>query len=145
MGLSTVIGRSDSDARGGAIKGRARSTVERMRVWDRRSQPKISGYRGMGKAFDEMRALAEKLSVGENVVDQAAYIYRKAIELGINRGRRTADLAAASFYAACRELQIPRSLKDVAAAVNIDKGAVSRAYRVLLGRMDIRMPIEYTG
>jgi transcription initiation factor TFIIB len=142
MGLSTVIGRTDTDAAGGAIRGRARSTLDRMRVWDRRSQPKVSGYASMGRAFQEIRTLAEKLSLGEDVIEQAAYIYRKAIERKLSRGRPTVDLAAASLYAACRELQIPRSLKDVALAGSIEKGALSRAYRVILDKLDIKMPVE---
>lgn len=142
MGLSTVIGRTDTDAAGGAIRGRARSTLDRMRVWDRRSQPKVSGYASMGRAFEEIRTLAGKLSLREDVIDQAAYIYRKAIERKLSRGRPTVDLAAASLYAACRELQIPRSLKDVALAGSIEKGALSRSYRVILDKLDIKMPVE---
>lgn len=142
MGLSTTIGRADTDAEGRSISGRARSTVDRMRVWDRRTQPKLPGIRGMKRAFDDMRTLAGKLSLGESVVEQAAYIYRKAVEKGITRGRSTAGLAAASLYAACREEKIPRSLKDVAAAGNVEMKELTRSYRVLVSALEIVMPVE---
>ena len=142
MGLSTVIGRADTDARGRAISGRARSAVERMRVWDRRSQPRAAGTVSKQKAFDEMRTLAGKLSLGEGVVEQAAYIYRKALERKVTRGRSTVGVAAACLYAACREENIPRSLKDVAAAANVNMKELTRSYRVLVNALEIAMPVE---
>jgi len=142
MGLSTTIGRSNSDAQGRSISGRARSTVDRMRAWDRRSQPKVPGIRGMGRAFDEMRVIAGKLSLGDTVVEQAAYVYRKSVERGITRGRSTTGVAAACVYAACREEKIPRSLKDVASAANVKMKELTRSYRLLVNTLEIVMPVE---
>jgi len=142
MGLSTMIGRADTDAGGRAISGKARSTVDRMRLWDRRSQPRKPGIRGMGKAFDEMRTMAGKLALGSGVVEQAAYIYRKAAAKGITRGRSIAGLAAACLYAACREEKIPRSLKDVATAGDIKMKELTRSYRVIVDTLEIMMPVD---
>lgn len=142
MGLSTVIGRGDTDAGGNAIRGRAKSTVDRLRVWDKRTQPRVPGIRNMGAAFDEMRSIAEKLSLNEAIIEQAAYIYRKAVENKITRGRSTQGLAAAAIYAACREAEVPRSLKDVASAANVKMKELTRSYRVLVDKLDIKMPIE---
>ena len=142
MGLETVIGREGRDASGRTLSSRTKSTVERMRVWDRRSQPNQSAYRSMSKAFDEIKTIAAKLSVGEGAIERAAYIYRKATEKRLTRGRSIAQLSAAALYAACRDLEIPRSLKDVAAAGNISRKDLSRSYRTLVTEMDIRMPVE---
>src|SRR5437870_5163566 len=38
MGLATIIGRADRDAMGRSITGSMRSTVDRLRVWDNRSE-----------------------------------------------------------------------------------------------------------
>jgi MFS family permease len=97
MGLETVIGRTGKDASGGALSPMIKSTVERMRVWDRRSQPNQSAYRSMSKAFDEIKTIGAKLSVGEGAIERAAYIYRKAIEKRLTRGRPIAQLAAAAL------------------------------------------------
>jgi transcription initiation factor TFIIB len=142
MGLETVIGRTGRDASGTALSRRARSSVDRMRVWDRRSQPNQSAYRSMSKAFDEIKTIAAKLSVGEAAIERAAYIYRKAIDKHLTRGRSIVQLSAAALYAACRDLQIPRSLKDVAMAGNISNKDLSRSYRVLVTELDIKMPVE---
>lgn len=142
MGLETVIGRTGRDASGGSLSPKMRSTVDRIRVWDRRTRTSQAGYRGMSKAFDEIRTIAAKLSVGEAAIDRAAYIYRKAVDKRITRGRSISQLSAAALYAACRDLEIPRSLKDVASAGNIGKKDLSRSYRTLVTELDIKMPVE---
>ena len=78
----------------------------------------------------------------EEAIERAAYIYRKALERGLTRGRSTAGLSAAALYAACREMQIPRSLKEIAASGNVEMKELTRSYRTLLNALDIRMPIE---
>jgi len=142
MGLETVIGNTGRDASGSTLSSGAKSTVKRIRVWDRRSQPHQSAYRNMSKAFEEIKTIAAKLSVGDAAVERAAYIYRKAIDKHLTRGRPITQLSAAALYAACRDMQIPRSLKDVAAAGNIGLKDLSRSYRTLVTQLDIRMPIE---
>jgi transcription initiation factor TFIIB len=142
MGLETVIGNTDRDASGSALPSGTKSTVDRMRVWDRRSQPNESAYRNMSKAFDEIKTLAAKLSVGDAVIERSAYIYRKAIEKHLTRGRPITQLSAAALYAACRDMQIPRSLTEVAEAGNISRKDLSRAYNTLVRELDIRMPVE---
>src|SRR5260370_22173271 len=126
MGLDTVIGRAGRDASGSALSSRTRSTVERMRVWDRRSQPHQSAYRNMSKAFEEIKTIAAKLSVGDAAVERAAYIYRKAIHKHLTRGRAITQLSAAALYAAFTDMPIPRILKDVAAAGYIHLNHLSR-------------------
>ena len=44
---------------------------------------------------------AEKLAVRDEVIERAAYIYRKAVERGVTRGRSIIQISAAALYAAC--------------------------------------------
>ena len=127
IGTSTMIGRSDHDASGKSLVGPMKSTVERMRTWDRRSQVHLSTDVNLRRAFDQLRTLAEKLAVSQEVVERAAYIYRKALERGLIRGRSITTITAASLYAACRDEQIPRSLKDVSSVSNVPKKEGSHA------------------
>jgi transcription initiation factor TFIIB len=121
MGLSTVIGSANRDAAGKPLSGSIKSGVERMRTWDRRSQVQESAARNLRQAFSELRRLSEKLSISESVTEKAAHIYRKALERKLVRGRSINTIIAASLYAACRDREIPRTLKDVAAVSNIKK------------------------
>jgi len=141
MGLATVIGVANRDASGRSLSGSMKSTVERLRTWDRRSQVHESVDRNLRQAFSELRRLSEKLAVSESVTERAAYFYRKALERNLVRGRSITSIIAASLYAACRDGQIPRSLKDVAAVSNIKKKDLARSYRLLYRELDLRMPV----
>ncbi len=141
MGLATVIGSTNKDASGKSLSGSMKSTVERLRTWDRRSQVHQSADRNLRQAFGELRRFSDKLSVSEAVTERAAYIYRKALERNLVRGRSIAGIIAASLYAACRDGEIPRTLKDLASVSNVKKKDIARSYRLLLKEMDIKMPV----
>ena len=141
MGLSTVIGLENTDASGRSLQASMKTTVERLRTWDRRSQVHESVDRNLRQAFSELDRLAEKLNASDAAIEKAAYIYRKAIERKLIRGRSISGLIAASLYAAFRNTETPRTLKDVAAVANIKKKELARSYRLLLREMDLRMPV----
>jgi transcription initiation factor TFIIB len=48
---------------------------------------------------------------------------------------------AASVYATCRELSTPRTLRDIAAASNINRKHLAKAYRLLLVELDLKVPL----
>ncbi len=141
MGLATVIGYENRDAAGRSLPSSIRSTIERLRTWDGRSQVHEPVDRNLRQAFSELDRLTDKLNVGDAVIEKAAYIYRKALERGLVRGRSISALIAASIYAACRDTETPRTLKDVAAISNVKKKDIARCYRLLLREMDLKMPV----
>ena len=141
MGLATVIGAEDRDAAGRSLPASMKAAIERLRTWDGRSQVHEPVDRNLRQAFSELDRLADKLNLSDAVIEKAAYIYRKALEKGLVRGRSISALIAASLYAACRDTETPRTLKDVAAACNIKKKDIARCYRLLLREMDLRMPV----
>jgi transcription initiation factor TFIIB len=141
MGLATIIGGENRDAAGRSLSGSMKSSIERMRTWDRRSQVRESTDRNLRQAFGELSRLSEKLSVSEAVTERAAYIYRKALEMSLVRGRSITMILAASLYAACRDREVPRTLKDLAAASNVKKKDIARSYRLLIKEMDLKMPV----
>ena len=141
MGLATTIGDVNRDASGRSLSGSMKSTVERLRTWDRRSQVHESADRNLRQAFSELRRFSDKLTVSEAVTEKAAYFYRKALERGLVRGRSITSIIAASLYAACRDMEVPRTLKDVAAVSNIKKKDLARSYRLLHKEMDFKMPV----
>ena len=141
MGLATVIGALNKDAAGRSLSGSTKSTVERLRSWDRRSQVHESEDRNLRQAFSELRRSADKLAVSEAVTEKAAYYYRKALERNLIRGRSITAMIAASLYAACRDGEVPRTLKDVVAVSNVKKKDLARSYRLLHREMDFRMPV----
>ncbi len=141
MGLATIINPVNKDASGRPLSATMKNTIERLRTWDSRSQVQEPTDRNFRQAFGELNRLKDKLAISDAVIEKAAYIYRKALEKGLVRGRSISTLMASSLYASCRDTETPRNLKDVEQAANIKKKDIARCYRLLVNELDLRMPV----
>jgi transcription initiation factor TFIIB len=141
MGLSTIIGRTDRDASGQKIDAAMRSTMDRLRTWDYRTQVRNATDRNLRNAFFKLDILKDKFGLTDSVVEKAAYIYRKAQERGLVRGRTISGVLAAAIYIACREMGISRTLKDIASYSNVKFKEVAKSYRLLCIELDLKVPI----
>lgn len=84
MGLYTIIGRTDRDANGAKINTAIRYKIERLKIWDLRTQLHTPKDINLKKTFNELDRLKDKLSLSDVVVEKTAYIYGKAKEKGFN-------------------------------------------------------------
>ena len=141
MGLATIINPINKDASGRPLTASMKSTIERLRTWDSRSQVHEPVDRNFRQAFSELDRLKDKLALSDAVIEKTAYIYRKALDKGLVRGRSIPGLIAAALYAACRNTETPRTLTDVANGINIKRKDVARCYRLLLRELDLKMPV----
>src|SRR5918912_1236862 len=141
MGLSTIIGRENKDASGQIIDTAMRSKIERLRIWDHRTLFHTSGDRNFMKAFGQLDRLKEKLGLSDTIIEKAAYTYRKVQERGLIKGRTIDSMLAASVYSACREMETPRTIKDIAAISNVNRKDIARSYRLLIFELGIRIPV----
>ncbi|MEK0330207.1 MAG: TFIIB-type zinc ribbon-containing protein [Nitrosopumilus sp.] len=141
MGLSTIIGKANKDATGKPLSSGVKSSIERLRTWDSRSQANTSADRNLRQALNEMDKLKDKLALTSAVIEKAAYIYRKAMERKLVRGRSIQGLVAACIYAACRNTETPRTLDDVAKGINIRRKEVARGYRLIFRELNLKMPV----
>ena len=141
MGLATVIGNGDNDASGTKINVAMRSTMNRLRTWDFRTQHQASCDRNLQQAFTELDKLKDKLGLSDAAVQKTAYIYRKLQKRGYVRGRSVLSVLAAAIYIACREIGISRTIKDIAAISNIRRKELARIYRLLVFELDIKIPM----
>src|SRR5579863_1890832 len=114
MGLATIIGPADKDASGKPLSASMKSTIERLRTWDSRSQVHEPVDRNFRQAFSELDRLKDKLALSDAVIEKTAYIYRKGLERGLTKGRSISGLIAAALYMACRESSTPRTLNEIA-------------------------------
>jgi len=135
-GLSTVIG-TDKDSSGNALSSKTKYEFNRLRTWDQRSKSRSTV--ALSKAFTLLNAMKTKLGIPNNVIENAAYIYRKAVSAKLTRGRTMASLISASLYAACRENNIPRTLDDIAGAGNIERRILSRDLRTIIKKLGLKL------
>ena len=140
-GLATIINPMNRDSSGKPLTSAMKSTIERLRTWDSRSKVNASSDKNLRQALSQLSTLKDKLSLSDSVIEKAAYIYRKALEKGLVRGRSISALIASSLYAACRDTETPRTLKDVGQAGNIKRKDIARCYRLLLRELELKMPV----
>ena len=98
MGLSTVIGMTDKDASGQKIDAAMRSTMDRLRISNLRTQTRSSADRSLLQAFNQLDRLKDKLGLSDPIVEKAAYIYRKAQEKMLIRGRTVSGILRVLQY-----------------------------------------------
>jgi transcription initiation factor TFIIB len=141
MGLATIIGRTDRDASGRGLDASMRSTMERLRTWDSRIQVYSPADRNLRQAFGMLERVKDKLGLSATIIEKTAYIYRKAQERGLVRGRTIRSVMAAAIYITCREMAMSRTLNDVAFLNNIKRKGLARTIRLLILELDIKIPI----
>src|SRR5438093_11303475 len=139
-GLATIIGRTDRDASGNKIDASIRSKMEILKVCEFRTGAHDSTNRNLIQAFNELDKLKDKLRLPEAVIERTAYIYRKARQRGLIRGRTTDGILTAAIYIACRDLGVTKTLKEVAAASSVRFKILSRSYRILVTELEISTP-----
>ncbi|TBR08900.1 MAG: transcription initiation factor IIB [Candidatus Nitrosotenuis sp.] len=141
MGLATIIGHTNRDATGKPLSSSMKMSMNRLRTWDSRSQAHVQADKNFRHAFTQLDKLRDKLALSDAVVEKTAYIYRKALAKGLVRGRSIEGLLAAAVYAACRDVETPRTLNDVSEAINVKRKDVSRNYRLLVHELELKMPV----
>lgn len=140
-GLTTMIGRVGRDASGRKIPPKKRTQMLRLRKWQRRLRAHSSIDRNLAQAMAELDRLTDKLHITPAVKEEAAVIYRKALEKDLVRGRSISAVATASLYAACRMTQTQRTLKEVARHSPIDRKDIARCYRLMQRELHLHMPV----
>jgi transcription initiation factor TFIIB len=138
MGLSTVIGRENADASGAPLSATMRAAIGRWREWDRRSS---AGSRNLHTAFAELDRIKAKLNLSSAMVEKTAYIYRKAQERQLARGRTILSLLGACAYISCREHGGTLSFRDIAECTGAKRAELTRMYRLLWNELDLKVPM----
>ena len=140
-GLSTLIGLNDTDVRGKLLDPVQKETIQRLRTWNNRSQLSDSISRNLDKALKYLNNFGDKLYLSPAVMENAAYIYRKAAIRKLAKGRSTISLVAASIYAACREISIPKTISDIAYVCNIPSKEIMSHYKLILKELSLNIPV----
>ena len=140
-GLSTRISTDNKDATGKHLSSEMRYAFKRLKTWDGRLNTVTSKDKNLITALAELKRLEDKLVLNSSISEKAAYIYRKAIERKLVKGRSIHGLVAACIYAACRNTETPRTLDDIANGINIRRKDVARCYRLVFRELDLKIPV----
>lgn len=141
FGLSTIIGKTNKDAKGNSLHSTVNNTIRRIRIQDRRSQTNKNTDTNLRIAFDTLERIQDKIQVSNAIKEQAAYIYRKANEQKMTQGRSIQAMATASMYAACRSTHTLRTLRDMSEATNIKRRTIAQSYRAIVKQLNLKIMV----
>lgn len=138
--LSTMISYSNVDADGVAIRVEQRSAIQRMRRWNKISNNNRSYHRNLKNAFAILIRIKDKLSLSDTIVEKSAYYYRKILDQNLIKGRSIKGFVVACVYASCREMNVPRTIEEIAVISDADKIFAGKCYRLLVRKLKVRLP-----
>tara|TARA_R110002020_G_scaffold363462_4_gene575764 strand:- start:2310 stop:3248 length:939 start_codon:yes stop_codon:yes gene_type:complete len=146
-GLTTDIGWKNSDYAGANLGAENSKLFRRLRRQHQRTRVSSSTERNLAVALGELQRLAAQMSLPKDVREESAFIYRKAVEKKLVRGRSIEGVVAASLYAACRMRKIPRTLDEVGKFSRTGRKEIGRTFRAIAKELQISVqpssPADY--
>jgi transcription initiation factor TFIIB len=127
---------------GTRLSAQVRQKMQRLQRWQNRARTQSSYDRNLVQAMAEISRLADHLTIPSDVKENAALIYRKALNRNLVRGRSIQAIAAASLYLACRLTQLPRKLSVFADNSDRTLKEISRYYRLIHRTLRITLPLD---
>lgn len=103
----------------------------RLAKWQDRSVQSSPLSRSLPKVQYLINSVGLKLNCPQVVIERAIDVYRIAHSKGLLKGRALEAEIAASLYMACKLLDNPRTLHEIAQAYGISKVSIAKAYREL--------------
>jgi transcription initiation factor TFIIB len=140
-GLSTVF-KGYRDAYGNPLKDETRIKMDRLRRYDNRSKFDETWRRNLSIAMAELDRMTTALHLPQTIKEQSALLYRKALKMDLIRGRSIDAFVSATIYAACRQNNLPRPLKEISKLSTREHGEIARTYRLILREMSLKMPVD---
>lgn len=140
-GLSTEISYYDRDSNGRSLSRHKRTKFYRLRRLHKLSKTSSTREYNIVRALADINNQGNKMGLPRDVIETAAYVYRKAQKNNITRGRSIACISAASIYIACRQCHVPRTLDEVSKIFELRRRDVSRTYNCIIRLLKINIPL----
>lgn len=140
LGLSTFIDKKNIDANGKALQGNFE--FDKLRRLNKYSISNDSKTRNLTKAVREILRITEILGMSPSVAERASYIYRKALNMKLIRGRSITGIVAATIYIACKDAGVHFPIEQIEKLVeNCSRKNVMHYYKLLLRCMKISIAV----
>lgn len=138
--LSTYISSGNKDALGQPLSYEKQTQFYRMRKWQIRIKELESNNRSLNNANRELDRICSQLEVPKTVKETAGQLYKKSFKAGMIKGYPIDSMIAASVYASARIRRVPRTLDEISNATQINKKRLGQCYRILINRMNYKIP-----
>lgn len=140
-GLTTEIDRYDRDIKGGSIRPERKAQLYRLRKWQRRSRMSSSMQRNLSIALPELDRVCSYLNIPNNLKEECAMWYRRAVKKGLVKGRSIECVVAAIIYLISRQHRLPKTLEELEGATGVKRKDIGRSYRFICRKLSVKMPV----
>ncbi len=98
-----------------------------------------SSEKTLAYALVEIDRMACALKLPNDIKDATSVLYRKAAKQKLIKGRSIEELVSAMLYITCRQYEVPRTLKEIAAVSKMPLRKIRKSYLSLLRKMEIKL------
>jgi transcription initiation factor TFIIB len=134
IGLPTFIDKKNVDSSGNKIQGCYE--MEKLRRLNKFTISSDSKTRNLNKAIREILRITEILGINPSIAERASYIYRKALNKKLIRGRSITGIVAATIYIACKDAGVHFPIERVEnLADSCNRKNILHYYKLLLRQM----------
>ncbi|MBP1448785.1 MAG: transcription initiation factor IIB [Thermoproteus sp.] len=130
------------DALGKDLDLKRKIEAVRLMRWQDRVRSRTSYERSLVEALQEMERLKNLMGLPKPCVERALKLYRQALAKELNKGQPMGAMAAATLYAACRMLKVPRPLDEFAKYAKATKRKIGLCYRLIVGELGLKVPVD---
>lgn len=140
VSYSTSISQSNPSSDEQVTNKEQKRTIQSEKKFEDILPNNRSYNRNLRHAVGILNRVKCKLLLPVEAIEKSARYYQRTLDRNIIKGRSIGAFAVASIYVACRELGIPRRLREIANAVNVDPVVARKCYRVLLSHLELNLP-----
>ncbi|MGI0088657.1 MAG: transcription initiation factor IIB [Nitrosotalea sp.] len=140
IGLPTLIDKKNVDVNGKQIE--SYTGMERLRRLNKFTISNDSKTRNLNKAIREIRRITQILGMSSLIAERSSYIYKKALNRKLIRGRSITGIVAATIYIACKDAGVLFPIDRIEALLeNCNKKNVIHYYKLLLRQMKMNIGV----
>lgn len=85
--------------------------------------------------------MCSSCNLPENIKEECAILYRKAVQKGMIRGRSIESMIAAVIYLITKKHKLPATLEELEKYSGVEKREIGANYRFLCRKLNIPMPV----
>jgi|TARA_B100000902_G_scaffold298498_1_gene285834 transcription initiation factor TFIIB len=146
-GLTTDMPIAYTDGTGQRLSSAQRRKYNRLRRQHQRTRIRDAKERNLVTALNELDRLASQMTLPKFVKENAARIYKRAVEKQLVRGRSIEGVVAACIHASCRLNNMSRTLDEIGQHSRTGRKEIGRTYKKVMNELQIRIlptaPTEY--
>jgi transcription initiation factor TFIIB len=92
------------------------------------------------ETVNEFDLLENVIGLSNVTIDKAKSVVREANRRKLIRRRTASTLVTSAVYNPCRETNIPQTLHDIAAVLNVKRKRLGKCSRMLMNSLDLKVP-----